>query len=55
VQLDVLERPPDEARLIDTGGLAKKDRITYRIPVTKLAEIDDEVKRWLKIAYELDA
>ncbi len=42
-------------RLIDTGGLAKKDRITHRIPVTKLAEIDDEVKRWLKIAYELDA
>ena len=42
-------------RLIDTGGLAKKDRITHRIPVTKLAEIDDEVKRWLKTAYELDA
>ena len=42
-------------RLIDTGGFAKKDRITHRIPVTKLAEIDDEVKRWLKIAYELDA
>jgi len=42
-------------RLIDTGGLAKKDRITHRVPVTKLAEIDDEVKRWLKTAYELDA
>ena len=42
-------------RLIDTGGFAKKDRITHRIPVTKLAEIDDEVKRWLKIAYELAA
>ena len=42
-------------RLIDTGGFAKKDRITHRIPVTKLAEIDDEVKRWLKTAYELDA
>ncbi|MBZ5536331.1 MAG: DUF5655 domain-containing protein [Acidobacteriia bacterium] len=42
-------------RLIDTGGLAKKDRITHRIPIAKLEEIDDEVKHWLKIAYELDA
>jgi hypothetical protein len=41
-------------RLIDTGGFAKKDRITHRIPITKLADIDDEVKRWLKKAYELD-
>ena len=42
-------------RLIDTGGFAKKDRITHRIPVTSLADIDDEVKRWLEYAYELDA
>jgi hypothetical protein len=42
-------------RLIDTGGYAKKDRITHRIPITSLADIDDEVKRWLKHAYELDA
>ena len=41
-------------RLIDTGGLAKGDRITHRIPITTLAEIDDEVKRWLKVAYDLD-
>jgi len=41
-------------RLIDTGGLAKKDRITHRIEVKALSDIDDEVKRWLKIAYELD-
>jgi hypothetical protein len=40
--------------LIDTGGFAKKDRITHRIPITKVAEIDDEVKRWLQKAYELD-
>jgi hypothetical protein len=44
-----------KGRLIDTGGFAKKDRITHRIPITSLAEIDDEVKRWLKIAYDLDA
>ena len=42
-------------RLIDTGGFAKKDRITHRIPISAVKEIDDEVKRWLKIAYELDA
>jgi hypothetical protein len=41
-------------RLIDTGGLTKGDRITHRIPITSIAEIDDEIKRWLKIAYDLD-
>lgn len=42
-------------RLIDTGGFAKKDRITHRIAITRLEDIDDEVKRWLRHAYELDA
>ncbi|MBL8188287.1 MAG: hypothetical protein JNK38_09780, partial [Acidobacteria bacterium] len=42
-------------RLIDTGGFAKKDRITHRIPISSLDEIDDEVRRWLKVAYDLDA
>lgn len=42
-------------RLIDTGGLAKKDRITHRIPITSLPEIDHEVKKWLKTAYDLDS
>src|SRR5882672_10721686 len=41
-------------RLIDTGGLAKKDRITHRIPITSVREIDDEVKNWLKTAHDLD-
>jgi hypothetical protein len=41
-------------RLIDTGGYAKKDRITRRIEVKSKADIDDEVKRWLKKAYEMD-
>jgi hypothetical protein len=41
-------------RLIDTGGFGKKDRITHRIAITSLNDIDDEVKRWLKAAYELD-
>lgn len=43
------------ARLIDTGGFAKKDRITHRIPIESLEEIDDEVRHWLKVAYDLDA
>jgi hypothetical protein len=41
-------------RLIDTGGFAKKDRITYRIPLQSVKEIDKEVERWLKTAYDLD-
>jgi len=42
-------------RLIDTGGFAKKDRITHRIEITAPSQVDDEVKRWMKIAYEMDA
>jgi hypothetical protein len=42
-------------RLIDTGGFAKKDRITRRFEITSLDDIDAEVKRWLKTAYDLDA
>lgn len=39
-------------RLIPTGGLEKGDRITHRIPITKPAEIDGEVRKWLKTAYD---
>ncbi len=42
-------------RLLLTGGLEKGDRITHRIPIGAPAEIDGEVKRWLKTAYDLDA
>ena len=41
-------------RMIDTGGLAQKDRITHRIPITSVKDIDQEVQRWLKAAYDLD-
>jgi hypothetical protein len=44
-----------KGRLIDTGGFAKKDRITHRIPVTSIDEIDDEVRHWLRVAYDRDA
>ena len=33
----------------------KKDRITHRFELKSTAEIDAEVKKWLKTAYELDA
>jgi hypothetical protein len=41
-------------RLIDTGGFAKKDRITRRIEISSLGDIDDEVRRWMKVAYDMD-
>jgi len=41
-------------RLVDTGGLAKKDRITHRIEITDVKQIDAEVKKWLMTAYDLD-
>lgn len=44
-----------KGRLLDTGGFAKKDRITHRIEITSLKDIDDEVKHWLKVAYDRDA
>ena len=41
-------------RLIDTGGFAKKDRITHRIEIASIKDIDVEVKKWLKTAYVMD-
>jgi hypothetical protein len=59
-QLVHCSRPPlltkaNFPRLIDTGGLAKKDRITHRIEVTSAAQIDADLKKWLRDAYDLDA
>ncbi len=44
-----------KGRLIDTGGFAKKDRITHRIAVATAADIDAETRDWLARAYSLDA
>lgn len=49
-----LKDAPITGRLVDTGGYEKKDRITRRIEIGSLDDIDDEVERWLKRAYELD-
>ena len=41
-------------RLIDTGGFAKKDRITHRFEITAVRDIDSDVRKWLKTAYDRD-
>jgi len=46
------KKPPK--RFLDTGGAKKGDRITHRVEITSTGEIDAEVKRWLKTAYDLD-
>jgi hypothetical protein len=43
-----------EGRLLDTGGFARGDRITHRIEITSLVDIDEEVKHWLQVAYDMD-
>lgn len=41
-------------KLISTVGFVKGDRITHRIPVESIHEIDAGVEKWLKHAYESD-
>jgi len=50
-----LGEEPFTGRLLDTGGAAKNNRITHKVGLTSLADIDLQVKRWLKQAYEQDA
>lgn len=49
-----LRDTPAVGRLIDTGGMAKKDRITHRLAIATPGDIDDEVKSWLQKAYDMD-
>jgi len=46
------KKPPK--RFVDTGGAKKGDRITHRVEITSPDQIDAEVKRWLRTAYDLD-
>lgn len=46
---------PEGGRLLSTGGAGRGDRITHRIPLASVEEIDDEVRRWTSRAYSLDA
>ncbi|HKD84067.1 MAG TPA: DUF5655 domain-containing protein [Terriglobales bacterium] len=41
-------------RLIDTGGFAKKDRITHRIEIRTSRDFDEEARRWMRKAYQMD-
>jgi hypothetical protein len=50
-----LGEEPFSSRLVDTGGRAKKNRITHQVAITSLTEIDLQVKRWLREAYQRDA
>lgn len=45
---------PIPQSVLDTGGLARGDRITHRIPLASLDEITKEVGDWLAHAYALD-
>ena len=50
-----LAAEPFTSRLRDTGGMAKRDRITHCVALAAMTDIDLQVKRWLKQAYEHDA
>ena len=49
-----LRNTPVPARLIDTGGFAKKDRLTHRFAITRPEEIDNEVRHWFRVAYQMN-
>lgn len=42
-------------RLLDTGGFRKRDRLTHRIEVRCLADVDEALEGWLRAAYRGDA
>lgn len=46
---------PFTTRLKDTGGLQKKNRITHKVEVTSMADLNAKLKAWLKKAYDRDA
>jgi hypothetical protein len=44
-----------DGRLLETGGFAKKDRITHRVEVSKPDDVDETLRKWLRTAYQRDA
>lgn len=46
-----LGEEPFTKRLLDTGGRVKKDRITHKVMLHALADVDLQVRRWLKQAH----
>lgn len=49
--LGTTRTPP---RLLPAHGRKRDDRITHRMPISREEEIDADLRRWLRIAYELD-
>jgi hypothetical protein len=49
-----LRDEPLSGKLKDTGGFEKKDRISRKIEVSSLQDINAELLKWLKKAYQLD-
>jgi predicted transport protein len=47
-----LPKVKPEGRLVKAGSIGN-DRMTHRIEITAVKEIDGDVRRWLKAAYEL--
>ena len=43
-----------DARLFDTGGFAKRDRITHRLELREPSDVDATLRRWLAVAYQRD-
>lgn len=43
------------AYVIDTGGLAKKDRITHRIELGRVEDVDSRLEEWFKVAWDGDS
>jgi hypothetical protein len=41
-------------RLLDTGGFARKDRLTHRIELQAPSDVDETVRHWLDVAYQRD-
>jgi hypothetical protein len=41
--------------LIDTGGFARKDRITHRMEIATAEQFNNEAKEWFRRAYQKDA
>ncbi len=44
---------PFDERFVDSGGLAKKDRITHKVRLISTAELDDSLAEKLSLAFEL--
>jgi hypothetical protein len=49
-----LQKTAFTERLVDTGGTAKRDRITHCVAIERLSDIDEEVIHWLGTAYRFD-